>query len=97
MNETEHLLTILFQECAEVQQRVSKALRFGLPEVQPGQDKTNAERIIEELNDLYAVVVMLERAGALPPSADPAAIAAKEEKVLRYMAHARECGVLERA
>jgi len=31
------VLTILMEECAEVIQRASKALRFGLDEVQPEQ------------------------------------------------------------
>lgn len=45
MKRHEHLLSILAEECCEVGQRVSKALRFGLDEVQPGQDLSNAERI----------------------------------------------------
>jgi hypothetical protein len=35
MNPTEHLLSCLAEECAEVAQRASKSLRFGLSEVQP--------------------------------------------------------------
>lgn len=30
MNKAEHLLTCLAEECAEIQQAVSKALRFGV-------------------------------------------------------------------
>lgn len=60
MNRQEHLLTIAMEECAEVAQRISKALRFGLMEVQRGQPLTNANRINFEFDDLIAVMEMLE-------------------------------------
>lgn len=50
------LLTVLAEECAVVQQRICKALRFGLEEVQPGQPHNNAFRIGLELGDLLEVV-----------------------------------------
>jgi hypothetical protein len=37
MTRDEHLMTIAMEECAEVAQRVSKAVRFGMEEIQPGQ------------------------------------------------------------
>jgi hypothetical protein len=37
MTREQHLLTILAEECGEVVQRASKAIRFGLDESQPGQ------------------------------------------------------------
>lgn len=52
MNITEHLLVIAMEETAEVQQRISKAIRFGLSEVQEGQSLNNAQRIMYELTDL---------------------------------------------
>lgn len=45
MNLQEHLLSCLAEECAEVGQCVSKALRFGLQDAQPGQPLTNLERM----------------------------------------------------
>jgi hypothetical protein len=65
MSRTKHLLTILGEECNEVAQRISKALRFGLEEKEPNQDKTNAERIVLELVDEIAVLIMLFDAGVL--------------------------------
>lgn len=89
MTETEILLCCLAEECAEVAQRVSKALRFGLSEVQPGQPYNNAVRISVELTDMCAVMEMLEEAGALPQvhTADiqEAALAAKKSKVRAYL------------
>ncbi|MDE4297051.1 hypothetical protein PXK56_17840 [Phaeobacter gallaeciensis] len=50
------LLDLIIEECAEVIQRVTKMKRFGVKEIQPGQDFTNAERLSHELGDLSAVV-----------------------------------------
>lgn len=66
MTRNEMLLTTLGEECAEVIQRVSKALRFGLDEIQQGQDKTNAQRILIEFVDCIAVLEMLQTDGAIP-------------------------------
>lgn len=59
MKRIEHLLFIIAEECAEVAQRASKAARFGLDEVQPGQDHDNMLRLWLEFNDLYAAMQML--------------------------------------
>lgn len=59
------LLTILAEECCEVGHRVSKALRFGIDEVQPGQNLTNADRIMQEVGDLSAVLQLLEEHGVV--------------------------------
>jgi hypothetical protein len=46
------LLTILMEECAEVTQRASKMIRFGITEVQPGQKLNNRERLSLEVGNL---------------------------------------------
>lgn len=46
------LLEILIEECAEVQQRATKMLRFGVNEVQPGQPDNNSRRLALEVGDL---------------------------------------------
>ena len=65
MTREEHLLVILGEECVEVVKEVSKALRFGLNDKEPGQNKTNRERITDEFNDVFAVVKMLIDEGIL--------------------------------
>ncbi len=60
MTRREHLLIIAMEECHEVAQRISKALRFGLTEVQPDQEMNNAERITQEFNDLNAIIEMIQ-------------------------------------
>lgn len=94
MNLTEHLLIILAEECNEVAQRCSKALRFGLYEKQPGQDKTNAYRIIEELSDLSGVWQMLRDQERLP-SIDPSLSDAKKAKVESFLNYSLQCNTLE--
>lgn len=37
MNRNEYLLSLISEECAEISQRVNKALGFGFEEVQQGQ------------------------------------------------------------
>lgn len=105
MTRTEHLLTILAEECAEVAQRASKALRFGLAEVQPGQDKTNAYRIMEEMNDLIATYQMI--AGPVfsptsqlfryPTGVDgfQGDILRKQQRIEKYLKLSQECGTLD--
>jgi hypothetical protein len=90
MNRTEHLLFKLAEECAEVTQEASKAAIFGMDEVMPGQPLTNRERVMRELNDLFAIAEMLGL-----QHVDRAAIEAKKRKVEHYMEYAeKECGTL---
>ena len=92
----EYLLICLAEECDEVGQRVSKALRFGLSEVQPGQPLNNGARILEEIHDLLSVLAILQREGVLPspPLFPDDTIAAKLAKIEKFMAISREQGIL---
>lgn len=93
MNRTEHLLSCLAEECAEVVQRASKALRFGLSEVQPGQEFTNQQRLWHELNDLAGVAELLIRdTGAGGLSRD--LVNAKKDKVEQFLSYSEQCGTL---
>lgn len=95
MNEIEYLLQCLSEECSEVSQRISKALRFSLEEAQPGQAQTNIERIYDELVDLQGVAVMLFERGIIADSRkENEGINNKIEKVLRFMEYSRERGCL---
>lgn len=99
MNRTEHLITVLMEECAEVAQRCSKALRFGLHQKQAGHELTNAGRIDRELQDLHAAVAMLrqEIGGQWFGVPDDAAMEEKRLKVESYMgASLREIERLDR-
>lgn len=95
MTENEHLLLCLAEECDEVGQRVMKALRFGLDEVQPGQSFTNAERITLELHDLISVASILNDNGVIPsPHPVRTTVEAKAAKIAKFMEIGRREGVL---
>jgi hypothetical protein len=95
MKRKEHLLTILAEECNETAQRVSKALRFTLEEIQPGQELTNAERILEEFSQLYAMVEMLHDEGHLTSILNESIIKKKKLAVEKYLLHSKEVGTLD--
>lgn len=101
MNETEHLLCCLGEEAVETLVELvkvtSKSNRFSLPDrnILKPTGPTNAERLVDELNDVLAIAEMLVEAGALPPDwQNRDAQYAKKAKVRRLMEHAREKGAL---
>lgn len=58
----QELLTILMEELMEVGIRASKMKRFGVLEVQPGQEETNRARLGMELGDVsFMVDLCLQR------------------------------------
>lgn len=97
MNRKEHLLVCLAEECAEVAQRVSKALRFSLSEIQPGHHLTNEERIEGEFHDLCAIAEMLCSEGVIITWPSPETVAAKKAKVEQYLIHAANNGTVDTA
>lgn len=94
MDKVEYLLTCLSEECAEVQQAVAKAQRFGLDDGHPDLQTTNAEDIMTELTDVIAVMTMLMEAGAIKDYNMDIAIEAKKARVLAKMEYSRERGTL---
>lgn len=89
MNKTEHLLTILTEESAEIGQEACKAIRFGLDDVKPGQPDDNKRRLEREISQLLGVARLL---GLEVREED---IVEKIGKVTKYMAYSRERGTLE--
>jgi len=91
LDETQYLLICLMEECDEVSQRAAKALRFGLDEVQPGQEFSNRARIQHELNDLMTTVLALGERGQL---SQPCYCPQKRWKIAKFMDYSREQGTL---
>lgn len=94
MNKKEYLLTAVGEECSEVHQRCSKALRFGMSEVQPEQALTNEIRILREFNDLLATMEMLFEC-SVGELIDREQIREKKLKVEKFMNYSMECGTLK--
>lgn len=98
MNRLEHLLTISAEECNEVAQRATKALRFGLREVQPGQPLDNAERIRQEFNDLWASLDMVEKEKGMPTGTltgiNMSEVFAKQDKIEEFLLLSAKEGTL---
>lgn len=107
MTRHEHLMTIAMEECAEVAQRISKAQRFGMGQVQQDADDhpeqnperlTNRERIIAEFGDLVAALEMLDllvvsTTGAVYVNVN--AVRAKQTKVEHYFQRSIANGTLQ--
>lgn len=95
MTRTEHLLWLISEECNEVGQRASKAARFRLDEIQPGQPLDNADRILQEWYDLRAIMEMLIDEGHLTPwPSERQTIDAKKAKVEKFLQYSAACGTL---
>lgn len=86
LDNTEYLLTKLSEECNEVGQMAAKTIQFGMEEVYNDgiNQKTNRERLIDELNDLFGVIQMLNDEAGLNFLPDPEAIRAKGDKIRKY-------------
>lgn len=82
-------MVVLMEECDELSQRCSKAIRFGMTEIQPGQELNNKQRIEQELGDLLAVCNMLGL------GVDEHRMNEKDAKVRKFMAYSREQGQLD--
>lgn len=98
MNRNEHILTTLSEECLEVAKDISKSLRFGLEDrnILNPSGPTNLERMVDELNDLKAMIAMAVEAGIIPEDWESEEKQdTKRHKVERFMKYAEEVGALD--
>lgn len=95
MNRLELIMVGLTEECSEVAQMVLKNLRFGLQEVFPGQFLTNAQRLHLELDDLMAMIDMLNDEAGLAYFPNFQNIAAKKVKFNKYAIYSTELGLVK--
>lgn len=79
------LLVILMEEMAEATQRASKAIRFGVREVQAGQLYDNARRLSMELGDVIGVMKVLQDHGVLDAQEIDAAAADKLVRLQKWL------------
>lgn len=91
--EVNHLLFCLAEEAGEVVQAACKAGRFGLDDCYDN-GVNNIDKLSQEINDLLAIVELLEDRGVyFKDFAEVAPIQAKKEKVKTYMKYALHEGV----
>jgi len=95
MTKQQYYLTKLAEECAEVAQIALKTQQFGMYEAMRDQPFTNQERCHQELNDLLAVVQVLNENHGFGFKPDDDAIAAKKGKILKYLAYSVELGEVD--
>lgn len=90
----EYLLVQLGEEAAEIAHACGKAARFGIYDNYKG--KTDQRRIMDELNDLFAMVELLQSHNILPlHTYDKQLVAEKKAKVEKWMQHAKGLGTLD--
>lgn len=97
MTTQEHLLTIVAEECNEVAHRASKAIRFTLSEIQPGQELNNADRIMEEFYDLMASIEECQKRNYLPiwnQEKIAIHISLKQQKIAKFLEYSKQVGSL---
>ena len=99
MTKDECLLVVLSEECAEVQQAVSKALRFGLNNCHPDTPGcTNEYNILYEFYQLEEVMYMLFDSGVLHefrPLNKFNIQKDKMDKVEQYLSLFRDLGIIK--
>lgn len=82
MNRGEYLMVVASEECAEIQQNISKAIRFGVDNHHPDKPEiTNGYEILKEFNQLRAVIDMLVIDRHIPPISEKEANKIYRDKI----------------
>jgi NTP pyrophosphatase (non-canonical NTP hydrolase) len=88
-NQTE-LCICCIEECGEVIQAITKALRFGIDDVHPVLKETNRNLIHEEIGDLLTIIEKLQDIGMLSSELiETAKIKAKTKKEQKWLQNRR--------
>ncbi len=83
MKESEkQILLICQEECAEVTQAISKVFRFGYDSEY--NDRTNRQRLTEEVGDLIAMIDLMFEAGIIDESSANMAALQKKIKLKKW-------------
>lgn len=95
MNTQEHLLTVLIEECAEIQYAACKALRFGLDDTFRGDEALTPRQEIQfELDDLEGVTQLMAEAGMIG-NKSRTRVEAKKKKVREMLQYSGTQGTLK--
>lgn len=95
MNREQFLLLKLAEECSEVVQIASKTMQFGGTERRPDLKENNYERTYAELNDVWAIIEMLNSGKTeFLFTKNREVIEAKKEKVEKYLKFSQGLGMV---
>lgn len=95
MNLQEYILNSVSEEASEIAQASSKCLRFGMVDFHPSNGmQPNGERLIQEVNDLIAIVELLGEHNFLNINKlnDFGTKQLKKEKFYKYLGYSKELG-----
>lgn len=95
MNRLQYLLIKLAEECSEVSQMALKCAHHGISNVKPEHTSPNSEMLKGELNDVQAIIEMLNREFNLNYYPDPQALLAKTIKVNTFYGYSKANGHVE--
>jgi len=100
MNNKNHLLSLVMEECAEIAKVASKAQRFGKGSVGPTEKFDNEQLMILELNDLLTIFKLLQEEEEFFPDymndfEDLEYQNKKRERIDKYRAYSKKIGTLE--
>jgi NTP pyrophosphatase (non-canonical NTP hydrolase) len=95
LNRQQLLLVKLAEEASEVAQIALKTVQFGAHETCPGLLQDNFERVNAELQDLFAVVQILNDEFDLGFVSDETLVKLKTLKINKYAQYSRDLGLVE--
>ena len=95
MNLLQHYLLKLSEECNEVGQMASKCMQFGLMEKHPDLNENNLQRLHMELDDLNAIVEILNYRFNFDYKPNKDRISKKKAKVQKYLDYSHKLGTVE--
>ena len=81
-DQQKEVMSILQEECAEVIQAVSKIFRFGID--MEYNNRTNRERLTEEVGDLMCMIQLLHETGLIDSTNSITAAENKREKLKKW-------------
>lgn len=99
MRKNEYLTLVAMEECAEIQQALSKAIRFGVDDHHPSRaDETNEEQLLTEFYQLTAMIEELQNQGIIESFTREKIAEVKQnkiKKVYQYMDYSKKQGLLD--
>ena len=95
MSQLQYLLGKLSEESSEVGQMAMKCQHFGIDEVYEIQELSNAERTHVEIDDMLAVIEVLNEKYNFGFETCPIRKQAKKDKMAKYMNYSISQGLVE--